>query len=300
MLSIISVKYGSSVWIEQNLELIQHLNPDSNCNFFVVNNDSDPSFKPSPEIQVLPAVPRVLQADKGSYHHAAALNSAVPLVKTRFLLILDPDFYVIRSNWIEAVLHNMQALGLACFGSTWHPRWTYQYRYFPSVHFMLFDLKKIPLETMDFTPDIGVNWWDKTLSRSKIPTSLKTILQIGTFRDTGSRVQRRYRKIKTECLQPHFDAQSASSGFGVLEKMALHLPDRFSLIPKRKNYFTTQSFLRQTSPYAYRQQWEEFFWQDEPFGFHLRLVGRESALEDQTQLRRLLQIHDTKAVDSST
>jgi hypothetical protein len=297
MLSILSVKFGSSVWLEQNLELIRRLNPDSQYNFFVVNNDSDPNFKPLPEIQVLPAVPRELHGDKGSYHHAAALNSVLPLIKTRFLLILDPDFYVIQPNWIEAVIDNMKAQNLACFGSVWHPRWTYQYRYFPSVHFMLFDLEKIPLETLDFTPDIGVGWWDKTLSRSQIPASLKTILQIGTYLDTGSRVQRRFQNVKTECLQAHFDAEVTSSSFDMLQKISLSLPDRFSIIPKRKNYFTTQSFLRRDSSYAYQHHWEEFFWQNKPFGFHLRLVGRESAFEDQTQLRRLLQIHDTKAVD---
>ena len=239
MLSIISVKFGSSVWLEQNLELIYRLNPDSRFDFFVVNNDSDQGFQPPREIRVLPAVPRVLNAGKGSYHHAAALNSALAFIKTRFLLILDPDFYVIQPNWIESVIHNMEAQSLACFGSTWHPRWTYQYRYFPSVHFMVFDLKKIPLETLDFTPDIGTSWWDKTLSRSQIPASLKTILQIGTFRDTGSRVQRRYRKTKTECLQAHFDAEMAISSFDGLQKLSLRLPDRLSLIPKRKNYFST-------------------------------------------------------------
>lgn len=298
MLSIISVKFGSAVWLEQNLELIRRLNPNSEYDFFVVNNDSDPNFKPSREIQVLPAVPRVLHGDKGSYHHAAALNSALPLIKTRFLLILDPDFYVIRPNWIEAVVENMKAQNLACFGSTWHPRWTYQYRYFPSVHFMLFDLEKIPLETLDFTPDIGVGWWDRTIARSRIPSSLKTMLQIGTFRDTGSRVQHRFRDAKTECLQPHFDLESTISSFDALQKISLSLPDRLSLIPKRKNYFTEKSFLHDISLYAYQQQWEEFFWQGTPFAFHLRQVGRSSGLEDQTQLRRLLQNHDTKAVDS--
>jgi Glycosyl transferase family 2 len=298
MLSIVSVKFGSKLWLEQNLELIRRLNPNSNYDFFVVNNDSDLNFKPSPEIQVLPAVPRVLHGDKGSYHHAAALNSALPLIKTRFLLILDPDFYVIQPNWIEVVIDYMKSQSLACFGSIWHPRWTYQYRYFPSVHFMLFDLEKIPLETLDFTPDIGVSWWDRTLARSQIPASLKTILQIGTFRDTGSRVQRLYQKAKIEYLQPHFDLESATSSFDALQKLSLSLPDRFSLIPKRKNYFTAQSFLRQTSLYAYQQQWEEFFWQNAPFAFHLRQVGRGSGLQDQTELSRLLQNHDTKAVDS--
>lgn len=290
MLSIISVKFGSSVWLEQNLELIRRLNPNSNHDFFVVNNDSDPNFKPSREIKVLPAVPRVLKADKGSYHHAAALNSALPFVQTRFLLILDPDFYVICPNWIEAVIENMKSRGLACFGSIWHPRWTYQYRYFPSVHFMLFDLQKIPLETLDFTPDFGVTWWDRTLSQSRIPPSLKTILQIGTYRDTGSRVQRRYQHFKTECLQPYFNTESASSSFDTLQKISVCLPDRFSLIPKRKHYFTATSFLCDVSPYAYRQQWEEFFWNEKPFAFHLRMVGRGSGLEDQTELKRLLEL----------
>jgi hypothetical protein len=46
------------------------------------------------------------------------------------------------------------------------------------------------------------------------------------------------------------------------------------LYPRDDRTWTARTFLRQDLPDAYAAGWEELFWRDEPFAFHLRQVGR--------------------------
>ncbi len=280
MLSIISVKYGSSQWLEKNLELVQKLNPNHSPQWLIVNNDNDSGFRSS--YQILPAVAREQHNDKGSYHHAAAIMSALPEVKTRFLLVLDHDFYILRQNWITTVTQQMMARDLAFFGSVWHPKWTYQYRYFPSVHCFFVDLEKVAITDLNFLPAMGTHWLDNIISHPALPLpkNWRTRLQIGQFRDTGWRIYQRFKKYRFESLIPHLNATAPR-----------FIPERLSLIPTKANAFTRASFLAQDSSFAYQNGWEEFFWQDQPFAFHLRRVGRNPQTDEYHELCRLLECY---------
>ncbi len=280
MLSIISVKYGSSQWLEKNLELVAQLNPSHQPQWLIINNDNDPSFR-SPHT-ILPAVAREQHHDKGSYHHAAAINSALPHVKTRFLLVLDHDFYIVQPNWIERITEHMLARDLAFFGSVWHPKWTYQYRYFPSVHCFLVDLEQVPIAYLDFLPAMGTNWLDNIISHPALPLpkNWRTRLQTGQFRDTGWQIYRRFKKRHFESLIPHLNA--AAQHF---------IPERLSFIPTKPDSFTRASILAKDSSFAYQNGWEEFFWQNQPFAFHLRRVGRNPQTDEYHELSRLLALY---------
>ena len=277
-LTLVSVKYGSSQWLLRNAVLTRQLNPAAEYEWLVVNNDADLEFRRFAQgFTVLPAVNRPASRDRGSAHHAAALNLALDHVKTRFLLILDHDFYVVLPNWMREVTEHMQRRELSFFGSIWHPRWSYQYRDFPSVHFMLIDLERVPLEQLDFAPDIGSDLWDNFISSAyvPIPRDLRVLLQAGRFRDTGWRIQHRFRSSQFEGLKPSFDWAGESARASALHQLAQRfLPQRFGVLPTSEAAVTSQSFLRKLSPVAYSSGWEEFFWRGDPFGFHLRMVGR--------------------------
>ena len=103
-----------------------------------------------------PLDPHKPNACRGSYQHSAALNQFLRdhTVHTPYLLILDPDFFIVRSNWIADVISHMSSRGLAFFGATWHPKWYSKYRYFPCVHCMFIDARKIDCRELDFTPDL--------------------------------------------------------------------------------------------------------------------------------------------------
>jgi hypothetical protein len=267
MLTIISVKYGSSQWLEKNLEFSQALNPHHTAKWLIVNNDNDPNFRINQTI--LPAV---------------------PLVKTRFLLVLDHDFFILRRNWMDEIMQHMMARDLSFFGSVWHPKWTYQYRYFPSVHCFFVDLEKIRLKDLNFMPDMGGDWLDNIISHPSLllPKFIRTRLQIGKFRDTGWRIYQRFKKQPFESLIPHLNASPTP-----------FMPERLSFIPTKPDSFTRASFLSTTSSYAYRNGWEEFFWQTQPFALHLRLVGRnvihdhmnDAIYDDMNELNKILKVY---------
>ena len=90
----------------------------------------------------------------GSYHHAAGLNKALERVATRYVLFLDPDFFIIRPNWIEDVLEHMDTRGLSFWGAPYHPARSIKYRYFPGPACMLVDLKRAARSELDFRPEI--------------------------------------------------------------------------------------------------------------------------------------------------
>ena len=290
-LTLLSVKYGSSHWLLENAALCQALNPDFSYRWLVVNNDADLEFeRVAHDFTLLPAVNRPVSRDRGSAHHGAALNSALERVRSRFLLVIDHDFYVVRPDWMREVIQHMLLRELAFFGSVWHPKWSYQYRDFPSVHFMLIDLQRVPLETLDFMPDIGGDAWDNFISSPRVPMprSLRVLLQAGRFRDTGWRIKRRFaQSVSFECLTPYFDLVGESAS-GLQRFAQKFLAQRWSVSPTSEARVIAQSFLKLLSPSAHLSGWEEFFWRERPFAFHLRMVGRRGI--DQSDQRVLDQV----------
>src|SRR4051812_26891820 len=101
------VEYENEMLVAQNMRIVRNLNPamQPKIHFLIVNNSDslilDSTVRDmSPEI--VAGVDRVTKGDRGSFHHAAALAKALKLVKTRFVLIMDPDFFVLVRDWINS------------------------------------------------------------------------------------------------------------------------------------------------------------------------------------------------------
>ena len=300
MLTLLSVKYGDPVHLRRNAALCRQLNPGAEYAWIVVNNDVDGPFAPdaADEFHVVPGAKRGTHGDRGSYHHAAGIMAGLRSVQSRYLLVIDHDFYVVRPMWIEQILEHTRSQGLAFFGSVWHPRWSYQPRDFPSVHFMVIDLEQVSLDELDFTPDLSADRWDALVSspRTPIPQALRVLLQVGRFRDTGWRVRERYRRsaLNTERLQVHWNRTAALETAPALHR-ALEgvLPEALNPYPRTGKELTGQSFLRPVSSLGYGWGWEEFSWQSVPFALHLRGIGRGAVrgvagAEEAAELERVL------------
>ncbi|MBI5578630.1 MAG: hypothetical protein HY895_05700 [Deltaproteobacteria bacterium] len=147
-------------YIHHQCELLERFNIDAEWEMIIVDNSTTgPSdfVLSDPRCKVVCGVPLDhTRPDniRGSYHHAAALNRYVKEVKTRFLLILDPDLFIIYWNWVNSSIGHMVRNDLCFFGTPWHPRWYSKYRYYPAVHFLLIDLQKVDVSCLDFMPAI--------------------------------------------------------------------------------------------------------------------------------------------------
>jgi hypothetical protein len=157
-LTICTVSYRSASLLDLNMTLTREINPVANFQWIVVDNNDDfqgrAPFREQ-DVQIIQGDPCVNQGRlKGSYHHAQALNKAIDLVTTRYLLVIDPDFFIFQKDWINAVLAHMSAKHLSFWGAPYYPSLTWKRRYFPTVSCMLIDLEKVAREKLDFTPEL--------------------------------------------------------------------------------------------------------------------------------------------------
>lgn len=261
--------------LELNYDFVKKRNPDSNIHWVVADN-TPPDFSEELDPRKFTIVPGAGEINGllpwmwGSYRHSRALKNTIPHITTRFALFLDIDFYIVISSWMTVIPRYMQEQGLAFFGVPWHPSHERKWRYFPSPHTLFIDLQKISRDALDFEPVFGdmINpslymRVREYMRRNFFPSSVRRRLDIGVYSDTGYPIYKQFAgKTKYECPQPVFRA--VPSFFDHL------LPDRLSFVPKRAGYFTRTSFGDLGYPDCMARGWEEFMWQGNPYGFHIR------------------------------
>jgi hypothetical protein len=298
-LSICTVSFNSYSLIELNRRLVSHLNPNEAPIWWIAENSpSDsveryPNWVSSPTLNILPGTAFDPNAPRpASYHHASALHTLLPKVTTRYLLVLDPDFYIIYPNWIQKLVGAMQQENWAFAGVPWNPRWSGKYRHFPCVHCMLIDLKQVEVVALDFHP-AGIERPITQLIGSQIPDYkvyifvylLKSLLGlykrpqfIGKTRDTGYKVHARFAnnpnttaKTLTPVFQPATsDVFPPGKISGILRAVDHILPESYQVISTRPNSYSEVGLKELAGVDTLQYGWEEFLWDGEPFGFHVR------------------------------
>jgi hypothetical protein len=288
-LTICTVSFNSAVCLDLNYKLTEILNPSASVRWIVAENT--PSVSKAESVQedgrfhvIEGAVFPENQYAAASYHHAAAMNKTLQQVRTRFLLVLDPDFFIVRHNWIVDVIEHMITNSLSFFGAPWHPSTFKKWRYFPCVHCMFIDLERVPRGTLDFLPDfptvpgykLGRKDHSGMLDRAgRIilgildPLKFRRRRHIGTSRDTSWRIYERYHADtlhKSECIQPvYYDPREDWQSYA-----DFILPERYSLVPRKKGYFVGTGFREYGLTDFDHMQCEEFMWRNQPFGLHIR------------------------------
>ena len=278
-------------YIRQQLALIEALNPDTPFKLLVVDNTGpgSPGLKiDHPRCEIIPGVdsdPTLPDAGRGSYHHAAALNMALERVETPWLLVLDPDFFVIYRNWIEEVQDHMRRRSLSLFGVPWHYSWNRKWRYFPCVHFLVVDLGRIGLRELDFTPDLlgaaessnsPLHRW----MREHAPI-LRNRLLLESRRDTGWNLHRRFRRTNAaDMALPVVDTRTEFRAPARLMTRAgrwleQRLPRRLSFLPAPGTYLEPDQATGFRYPPIRSLAPERFVWRGAPFAVHLRGNMRE-------------------------
>src|SRR5262249_19037971 len=149
------------------------------------NSDSHSSqFRvDDPRVEIRPGVPLDLTKSedvRSSYHHGSALTVNLKDIRDRFLLVIDPDLFVVYPNWIRETTEHMIRQQLCFFGTPWHPRWYTKYRYFPAVHFLLIDLQRVSLTQLDFRPELTEKpSWGRRYRKAAAEVAAATRLRSG-------------------------------------------------------------------------------------------------------------------------
>jgi len=290
LITIASVLYRNGGLLALNQRLTRSLNTGTEYRWIVADNELQDKTVNSEFPLTIEGVAKTEASDMGSLHHARALQKCLERVDSRFVLTMDPDFFVVQQDWLSRVAAYVTKHDLSFFGSCWHPRWYYQYRYFPTIHFMLIDLEKVPVGSIEFLPAIeGDRFWHVVNNdASRLPGWIRRTLKMGRIRDTGWQIYRRYSgdpEFRAETLVPSF-RPGKSPRIWLEKQLAFLLPERLRLVPRRAGAFTADSFLEEAYPRAKRRGWEEFYWGGQPFAFHLRSVGRRVTPASEVALAR--------------
>jgi hypothetical protein len=309
-LTICTVNYKNKELVKENLNYISRkINELINVYYIIVDNSGEiqvNDFK-FPKTTLLKG--RAVTHDDypssikkpliGSLHHALALNQAIKNVRTRWLLIIDPDFIFVNPLKIHDFLNDMHLNKIVIAGVPWHPKWFYNYRYFPAPHCIFFDLDSLEKDNLDFRPDYSYKEPRRApiLLRilNKIPwvkNCADTMLRsnIGMGGDTGSRNYNYFIKnlSPNQIKVIQVGINSSNQIFQAIEStnlehshrllkfrhvfakiLELFLPDSWCFIPK-KNVISPKTFASFGLPDFNTLGWEEFLWDDRPWGIHFR------------------------------
>ncbi len=316
-LTIGCVSYKSAPYVALNQRLTQFLNPDTPVHWVVVTNDTRKPGRVAPLLAdgtvLLGRAPvdRSQDFPKGR-HHAAGLQQIIERVATRFLLVLDPDFFIVRRNWIADCLAHMEARGLSFFGAAHHPRRASKFRYFPSVMCTFVDLSRVNRRDLEFNPGRyhAITAAGRRERRERrqgrrrnLPTALARIVRevghfvgrpgyVGKVQDTGYRIHERFVADQTHksdyvtpVLRPEIEWPHAFGGrspLALLRRLYLSPPllrDSFSIVPRRAGYTTREGFREHGFPAVTDHAWEEHVWRGLPFGFHVTRHSRFHSMD---------------------
>lgn len=280
-ITICSVSFGCYEYLDLNWKLTKTLNKETNTRWLIADNAIDSREKRMPvsdeRFNIHEGIPKGEQ--RANWHHAQALMMLLDKVNSRFVLVLDPDFYVIRENWVEDMISHMKHENLTFLGVPWHPSAYKKIRYFPSPHCLLIDTENLDKADLDFLPatevvdknekDVGGRW-KELFKRYDKHVDLVERLEVGRRKDTGYGLKERFSgngNIHFECLQAVF-----KSNRGAVSNFIDHfVPDSLSFTPKKRGYTVHDTFSESGFPFdPYGKGWEEFIWLGKPFGFHVR------------------------------
>jgi hypothetical protein len=278
-LTVLSVVFRDKPMLDLNYKLTTYLNQGLDLNWIVVRNkpvrweDMKPEDKGQYQFVEGVETNPLWGPRYRSYHSSAGHDIATRQIKTRFALFLVPDFFAVRRNWISDVINHMLENRLVFFGLPYYPEKFKEIRYFPRQEGLFVDTSQVDLADFDWVPDLA-NPPHYSLAQRLFLKILGWVdprrPRIGTAYDCGVRIFLKYKHkpgIRSECVIPVFDPSKLhpSNKQVILDWL---LPDRYSIVPKRRGYFTKRGFAEFGLPDLSGLGVEEYLWQGLPYGFH--------------------------------
>ena len=255
--TICSVNWNSEQLLNLNYKLVTEINKE-NFDWLIFDNTPNSKYQLDDrfKIEITPfenptEIPENYVEFNGihskefmnSVKHAVGLNHLIKKVKTRFVYLQDPDFYLVPK--ISDVIEYMKTNGLTFFGVPTHPYcyinngWTIN---FPNPISMFIDMNKVLLQDLDFMPGYkGADSSNKSLPHP----------------DTGIKISSKYAKSKKhECVIPVFIQKDTNISVEDIKDFPKYSKDMF---------YTKGAFN------GNMLQWEEYYWKSKLFyGVHTR------------------------------
>lgn len=281
-LTICSVAYRAKACLEINARLLRQLNPGAPAPEWLLfdNNVDRAEMLDGADRRFTIVRPEQRDIDMG-YEHALGISTLLARVRTRFLLVLDPDCFVVVPDWLKRIPEHMIANDLGFFGTPINPRRHNSYRYFPYMVCMFVDLARVSPRDLCFLPGV----WNRSANLAyRLRKSIATLPKIGficrsllteQWRTNGWQIKKRFgdgRSARFECVQPVWDVDTELAQDPIKRLIHALTPASVSPIPKRRGYCSPHGFRTMQAPDVDALGWEEFVWHDRPFAFHIGSV----------------------------
>lgn len=198
---------------------------------------------------------------KVSAANAISINFGITKSDTRFICAMDPDFFVVYPNWIDAVTEYMDAAGVGILSAPYHPIW-YQKAHRATGHFMVIDTDVIPKALLDFTPGLE----DFYTNNKELPKWLGKRRNLKRFHDCGSQIEDMFSE-SIEYLVPLVDSGSAPP-MNKLDKILE------SILPKKWRITNIDYPVISARVHGILSEAETYYWCGYPFAIHLRRYGQ--------------------------
>jgi len=195
-----------------------------------------------------------------SISNAMSLNFGVSKSNTRFICVIDPDFFVIYPNWIDAVMEYMDYSGVGILSAPYHPRW-YEKAHRATGHFMVIDTNFVPCPLLDFAPSLR----DYDPNNKELPKWVGKRRNLRRFNDCGGQIEKRFAseiEYLTPLVSPDPDARISAT-------------DRIldSFLPKRWRLTNIDYPVVSARSKGLLPKIESYYWRGYPFALHLRRYG---------------------------
>ena len=320
--TICTVCTDDDILLEKNIEIINSQNKSLKILWIIVlNKEINEKFlnqeKYSKDILFVNGLPRNLIGSI-ALHHSIGLNISKKYIKTKNVIFIDPDFFLLKKNIILEVFNNMNKNKLSIYGTPWHPKWYTKYRYFPCSHCLFVDLNLVDLNYLDFRPIKIV--WDKQYSHlnqynNNWSLIVKIIIKFFSFNkkienfisymlfkrtencfdgDTSHRIFLLKKDIfyKYGYFSPYFSVINdwlVPIPWSLNRFIEFFLPERWSYFPKKKNYVT---FKNKLGDYISSLGYESFFYNNKIIGLHIRghpkrMVKKRNKREEVSNLQKI-------------
>ena len=147
------------------------------------------------------------KTDKRSYSHGLALDEAVKLTTSKYVILCDADIAILYPNWDQVIIDKLDS-GLDCFGLEYSKRNNLRKRYYPnipSVFLFCYNSERLDNSVLIFNPIRSNGNSDATsivVTDNKTAASLSKNIGDEFCYDTGWRTSLNLLKgYKTEALK---------------------------------------------------------------------------------------------------
>jgi hypothetical protein len=333
--TFISVSFRTADYLRLNRALQTALNPRQKIWWMVVDNTPDDAtfgrVKEGDGFVLLPGVPlsrsEVETIHYGSLAHSKAVNVAMNYCRTRHVVIVDPDCFVVMQDWLDNLRDQMATKSWAFWGAPYHPErlcpfnvFGKTYMYFPTAILLCIDREQLFSRhgyPLDFVPDADPifgkrEYYHQLEAKARAVRARPHRLlsdAVAVARRHGLGGLRHWMRLVAGPFgfdrRPDIGSQvhrryrksgafgwaqvSYSRRFPPLFQIWKHLvPQALVNYPKRKDYWTNRKFPGLVGELSAQGRWEQFWWNESPFAVHIGKTTYLPGSDDVTNLKRVL------------